>query len=228
LHLGETIDDRGIYGRHYVYYKTKAYAGCLLRIERTGEKEMNSSGADTALVMVNDELVPEVAEEKDCACYRIPGDSATGEKMNVVMLYENKGLHHHVNAAVERHWHIGPAYVTSRGERQAMSFAYTEKTTGERLSVGGHFCKSRNPMLKWFVYDLSATAAKPLHLHLEHSGNGFIYVNGHCIARCWEQGPQQDYYVPECWLRDDGRNRVAICLRPNKNGASMRKVSVGE
>ena len=40
----------------------------------------------------------------------------------------------------------------------------------------------------------------PWHAHLEASGNGFVYLNGHCLGRYWEAGPQRDFFLPECWL----------------------------
>lgn len=66
----------------------------------------------------------------------------------------------------------------------------------------------------------------PYHLRLEHSGNGFVYLNGHCIGRCWQKGPQYEYYLPECWLNFGGENHLVISLRPTADGAEIRKAEI--
>lgn len=230
LRDGETVDDDGIYGRHFIYYRTSAYRGCMLEVGRIGKNVMNRSAADTVLVAVDGKLVPIDRETPEKACYRIPGDSANRQKTEVLLLFENRGLHHHTNAAVEAHWKIGPAFVRSRGEDLPLRYAYTEEACGERWSAGGDWphrnsvSQSGNPLLKWYFYSFETVAGRDdvlYFLRLRHSGNGFIYVNGHCIGRCYQEGPQREYYVPECWLRRDGQNRVAVSLRPSPQGNGM-------
>jgi Beta-galactosidase jelly roll domain len=68
----------------------------------------------------------------------------------------------------------------------------------------------------------------PWHLHLEASGNGFLYLNGHAIGRYWQAGPQHDFFLPECWLNfGNGKtNAIALDLRPLEKGAEIQSVSV--
>ena len=56
----------------------------------------------------------------------------------------------------------------------------------------------------------------PWKLHLDAVGNGFLYLNGHPLGRWWQQGPQRDFYLPECWMNfGDGKtNVVTLSLRP--------------
>jgi beta-galactosidase len=40
-------------------------------------------------------------------------------------------------------------------------------------------------------------------------GKGLVWVNGHCLGRFWEIGPQQTLYMPGCWLKK-GENEIII------------------
>lgn len=80
LRDGETVDNDGIYGRHFIYYRTSAYRGCMLEVGRIGKNVMNRSAADTVLVAVDGRLVPIDRETPEKAYYRIPGDSACRQK----------------------------------------------------------------------------------------------------------------------------------------------------
>jgi len=66
----------------------------------------------------------------------------------------------------------------------------------------------------------------PWKLHLEASGNGFIYLNGHNLGRWWEIGPQKDFFLPDCWLNFGGRNVIALCMRPTKSSPTVKVASV--
>ena len=233
---GETVDGKGIYGHHFVYYRTKAYQGCILEVGRVGKNEMNRSAADTVLVLAEGRLVSMAYEDAEKACYRMPGDSAGGKRTDVVLLFESRGLHHHVNEAVEKYWHVGPAYVRSRGEDLSLSYAYVEKERGEAWSVSGvpekrasDGADAGNPLLKWHFFSFEGVdvpEGAACFLYLKQKGNGFIYVNGHCIGRCYEEGSQREYYVPECWLHADRANVVAVSLRPTLAGNEVEDAAI--
>ena len=64
----------------------------------------------------------------------------------------------------------------------------------------------------------------PLKLRLTiQNGDGFLYLNGHPLGRWWQQGPQTDYYLPECWLHRDSDNVAVVSLtgtqHPDTNGS---------
>jgi len=42
----------------------------------------------------------------------------------------------------------------------------------------------------------------PLFLHIIGAKKGQIFLNGKNVGRFWTIGPQQHYYLPECWLED--------------------------
>ena len=59
-----------------------------------------------------------------------------------------------------------------------------------------------------FIFVHFARAASWSMVPLPSSSGTFgewIYLhNGHCIGRCWQKGPQHEYYIPECWLNIGG------------------------
>ena len=46
-------------------------------------------------------------------------------------------------------------------------------------------------------------------LDLSTWGKGLVWVNGYCLGRFWNVGPQQTLYVPGCWLKK-GKNEVIV------------------
>lgn len=47
------------------------------------------------------------------------------------------------------------------------------------------------------------------YLDMSKWGKGLVWVNGHCIGRYWNVGPQQTLYLPGCWLKK-GQNEIVI------------------
>ena len=47
------------------------------------------------------------------------------------------------------------------------------------------------------------------YLDMSSWGKGFVWVNGHCLGRFWEVGPQQTLYLPGCWLKK-GKNEIVV------------------
>jgi unsaturated chondroitin disaccharide hydrolase len=90
-----------------------------------------------------------------------------------------------------------------------------------RVAIGNDVAMMTNSLLAWHRFEFELPAQKkgvwvPWHLHLEAEGNGFIYVNGRCLGRYWQAGPQHDFFLPDPWLNfGSGKtNIVAISLRP--------------
>ena len=47
------------------------------------------------------------------------------------------------------------------------------------------------------------------YLDMSSWGKGLVWVNGHCLGRFWEVGPQQTLYLPGCWLKK-GNNEIVV------------------
>ena len=56
-------------------------------------------------------------------------------------------------------------------------------------------------------FNLSKTG--DTYLDMRTWGKGLVWVNGHCIGRFWEVGPQQTLYLPGCWLKK-GKNEIVV------------------
>jgi hypothetical protein len=53
----------------------------------------------------------------------------------------------------------------------------------------------------WYIAKFRYTPADtPLFLRILNAKKGQIFLNGRNVGRFWNVGPQQCYYLPECWL----------------------------
>ena len=229
LSEGKTVDALGHYDRHFIYYKVRAKVkrGGLLTVPIVGKGQMNNTDADQVIAVADGLPLASEQPTDTTVSFRVP----QGTKQ-LLLLYDTRGLHHHTNLAVERTWLIGPSHVWLDGKPLPLSFAATERQRGITLSEGrsmmeeGRNTPSSLTPLKWFTsaftiplsHGRGVRGEAPLYIHLEQQGNGFLYVNGHCLGRCYDYGPQRDYYIPDCWLNRDGDNHVAVSLMPNAQG----------
>ncbi|MDY6914505.1 MAG: beta-galactosidase [Planctomycetota bacterium] len=56
----------------------------------------------------------------------------------------------------------------------------------------------------WYITNFKyASRPEPLFLHIISAKKGQIFLNGHNVGRFWTVGPQQYYYLPECWLGEE-------------------------
>jgi hypothetical protein len=167
----------------------------------------------------------------------------------MVVLYENMG-HENFGPNVGEPFGIlsaqgneGPLEIT-RSTGSGNEEEYGEKLTdasnsdanvgaAEQVDIGKEAPGAPDALLTWYRMRFQLPAkpeglAAPWHLHLEANGNGFIYINGHCLGRYRQAGPQHDFFLPGCWLNYGyGEwNRVAVDLRPIDKGVSLQAVSV--
>lgn len=47
------------------------------------------------------------------------------------------------------------------------------------------------------------------YLDMSTWGKGMVWINGHCLGRFWNVGPQQTLFLPGCWLKK-GKNEIVI------------------
>jgi len=56
----------------------------------------------------------------------------------------------------------------------------------------------------WYVAKFKSPGANlPLFLNILSAKKGQIFLNSRNIGRFWNIGPQQRYYLPECWLEEE-------------------------
>ena len=63
------------------------------------------------------------------------------------------------------------------------------------------------PVLVGASFD--AARSEDTFLDVSHAGHGVAFVNGVCVGRYWNIGPQQTLYVPAPLVRE-GRNEVLL------------------
>ncbi len=100
----------------------------------------------------------------------------------------------------------------------------------QTMAIGGpNSAHQSDSPLTWYRMDFSLPSPKPgvwapWRLHLNASGNGFLYLNGDPLGRYWDAGPQHDFYLPECWLKFGAgqTNNLTLNLRPVNGKAGIR------
>jgi hypothetical protein len=240
LKAGAPVETLGIYGSHYFFYKITAKPGAMVTAQMPK--------GDGIIATANGKLLKETVDKKSGrVTFSLPPDA--GE---MVALYENLG-----------HPNFGPAMgqpfgiVNLQGADGAMEIAkgtadMTEEeygdaltlvgnafsTHGETIPIGKDSPAAPDALLTWYrmhfeLPDKGAGIAAPWHLHVEANGNGFIYINGHCLGRYWQAGPQYDYFIPDNWLNFGpgtrgmaAPNAIVLDLRPVDKGVSLQSAVV--
>ena len=59
------------------------------------------------------------------------------------------------------------------------------------------------------------------YLDLSTWGKGLVWVNGHCLGRFWNIGPQQTLFLPGCWLKK-GQNEIIVLDLAGATKATIR------
>lgn len=59
------------------------------------------------------------------------------------------------------------------------------------------------------------------YLDLSTWGKGLVWVNGHCLGRFWNIGPQQTLFLPGCWLKK-GQNEIIVLDIAGATKATIR------
>lgn len=65
----------------------------------------------------------------------------------------------------------------------------------------GHVVGKDQPA--WYLSKFKYNApSEPLFIRVLGAKKGQLFLNGHNIGRFWNIGPQEYYYLPECWLKE--------------------------
>jgi glycosyl hydrolase family 35/beta-galactosidase-like protein len=130
------------------------------------------------------------------------------------------------------HWQISAQTAGYAGNWQDPAF---DDSKWDQVSAGTKIDSPANAPLNltWYRLKFALPAADPhvwapWKLHLEAVGNGFIYLNGHALGRWWEVGPQNDFFLPECWMNfgPNATNVIALCMRPTKAAPQINAAEV--
>jgi len=231
----EPIEAHGVFGSHFVYYKIAANSGAAVTLE-VQPKDGLAGIADGKI------LPAAVSKDQKHFTITLPPDA------NELIVLHDKHGHQNGPKGMETGGTYGILSVAGARENASLQFAEGgspggEREVGESLSraeskpgkgwtpdsIGKDSAPAPDALLTWYRMQCELPAQKPglwvpWHLHLEANGNGFIYVNGRCLGRYWQAGPQHDFYVPETWLHfgADRTNAIVLSLRPLDKGVCLQ------
>ncbi len=127
-------------------------------------------------------------------------------------------------------WEMSQALAGVAGHWAEKSFDDSKWAT---VAAGSEQPGAANALMTWYrmKFELPTPDTHqwvPWRLNLTAAGDGFVYLNGHQLGRYWEQGPQHDFYLPECWLSfGPGKtNVITLQLRPTSGSPSVTKAEV--
>jgi hypothetical protein len=235
----EPIEARNLFGSHFVYYKISAEPGATVTLEVLPGDAVIGRAGDKNLAAV-------VSKDKKHFAFRLPPDAK-----ELVVLHEKLG-HRNGPTGMEKGGTYGLLSVQGVKEDAPIQFAEggtggKEREFGEALSrgetkpgggwksasIGQDATPAPEALLTWYRMHFALPSPEqgvwvPWHLHLEAKGNGFLYVNGHCLGRYWEAGPQRDFYIPETWLNfGRGKTNTAVLnLRPVEKGVRLQSAQI--
>lgn len=239
LRDNELIESHGVLGSHSVYYKIPVTPGAVVTIEVQPGDAIIASGCG--------KIVPGiVSKDGKHITFTVPPGVE-----ELIALHENRG-HWNGPKGMETGGTYGILSIKGENKDAALEFAEggslgKERELGESLSleatqigdnwkairIGSDATSAPDALLTWYRMQCHLPARKPgvwvpWHLHLDANGNGFIYINGLCLGRYWQAGPQHDFYIPETWLNfGNGKaNTIALSLRPLDKGVSVQSVKL--
>ncbi len=202
----EDLEDAGILGSHFVYYRLTNKSGTALDVTLPAKDKITASG-DGKLLDVEDQNGTVV----------FPGNVK-----ELLMVYQNFG-HPQVGYIDETSGiRAGTLPMEAAGGERERGIGYSQAGLDEAgwapVSLGGQAAPLENVLLSWYRMKFELPAAStgvwmPWHLYLDATGDGFIYLNGHCIGRYWRGGTQHNYFLPDCWMDPAKTNVITVDLR---------------
>ncbi|PTQ93649.1 beta-galactosidase-like protein [Mucilaginibacter yixingensis] len=239
LKPNELIEAHAVLDSHFIYYRIRGNAGATIDIEVQPKDEISGSAGAKMLPVT-------VSPDHKHFSFTLPPDA------NELIVIHDKHGHRNGPKGMETGGTYGLLSVKGANDSVPLQFAQggslgKERTVGEAISRGatgiGHGWKPATfkqslgsvpqSLLTWYRMQFELPTPKPgvwvpWHLHLEAMGNGFIYINGQCLGRYWQVGPQHDFYIPETWLNYGvGKvNTIALNLRPLDKDVCIQDVQI--
>lgn len=239
LKPNELIEEHAVFGSHFVYYRIRGNAGSTIDVEVQSKDGIIGSAGGKMLPVT-------VSKDGKHFSFTMPPNAK-----ELIVLHDKQG-HRNGPKGMETGGTYGLLSVKGASEIMPIQFAEggllgKERAVGEAISHGktkiSHSWKSvaakqssasvPHALLTWYRMQFELPSPKPgvwvpWHLHLEATGNGFIYINGRCLGRYWQVGPQYDFYIPETWLHFGAGqiNTIALNLRPVDQEVCVRDVRV--
>lgn len=97
----------------------------------------------------------------------------------------------------------------SAGHEVVYSLKNWEVRLIEAQSVPTKWCEAQSNAPGYYKSTFKLKKTGDTFLDMSAWGKGFVWVNGHCLGRFWQVGPQQTLYCPGCWLKK-GDNEIIV------------------
>lgn len=97
----------------------------------------------------------------------------------------------------------------SAGQEVVYSLKNWEVRLIEAQSVPTKWCEAQSNAPGYYKSTFKLKKTGDTFLDMSAWGKGFVWVNGHCLGRFWQVGPQQTLYCPGCWLKK-GDNEIIV------------------
>ncbi len=227
LQPGEGLAQAGIYDSRFIFYRIlnpgRAATNLVVKYPK----------GDAVLAVINGKPTTGDVQQQSRSNFSLPAKTK-----EIDMLYENRGFVNGGNGmeqqggitATARHQYFGSPYGVEENWWRP-DFKDKHWTT---ITFGGNWDRPQpDVLLTWYRMKFTLPPANPgiwvpWRLHLEATGNGFLYLNGHALGRYWEAGPQHDFFLPECWLNfgNSKANNITLNLRPIDRGADIKVATV--
>jgi len=249
--LGVPLSSQGYFDAGYVVYRSKFDAA----VTADAPISIKSFSNEPAVVRLNGQILSRADSAGDVQVFNATGLLPKENRLEILL--ENRGYANFGKLDTERGlvsvtiagvtkplhfdwtpqtlgvreaWYNRDEFVSDDWASVWLDTAATlpRKATKESTSKVG---MPATHLMAWYSMSFALpaqTADEPTRrLLIDATGNGFIYLNGHILGRYWQEGPQREYYVPESWLRYDGKsNRLAVCLRPVDGVEALRAVEI--
>ncbi|MFI6484398.1 beta-galactosidase family protein [Nonomuraea sp. NPDC050663] len=105
--------------------------------------------------------------------------------------------------------HLGERKGILRGVRHHQQFLHDWEVTAYPLTVPGGFGEVVAEPRRFFRGEFEVAEPGDTFVELPGWGKGYVWVNGFCLGRYWERGPQRRLYVPAPLLRE-GANEIVV------------------
>ncbi len=225
LNPGQKVEELGVFNRHFLCYRVSVQPGSTLAVP-----ENHGNGI---VAFAKGKLLPATTNASGFI-FSVPSNVR-----QVSLLYENAGqMNFGAIPGLQRlngldTSALGKGIKVSADERErGLQFSQSARRprAGKwtEVAVVPDVPPAPDALLTWYrlqfaLPDKNPRQWVPWQLHLEAGGNGFLYLNGHCLGRYWQAGPQHDYYLPECWMNfgPGQTNVLALDLRPVNQGVAL-------
>ena len=147
--------------------------------------------------------------------------SVPAEGLEIELFVESMGRVNYGRLVGERKGILG-AVLHERQELHGWNMTALElpqAPSTELLRQAGSAQSGDEPEAAFHSLDFTAAAPADGYMDLTGWGKGYVWVNGFCLGRFWDRGPQLSLYVPAPLIQP-GKNRVVILELDGTRGSA--------